>query len=228
MDSTFLSRTQLLDFEHPQICHLIDERGWARLPGAHRVGAIYGFVRDEIGFGYNCGDAISASRVLADGYGQCNTKTTLLMALLRGSGVPSRFHGATIHKRLQKGIVDGLFYQLAPENIIHSWAEVLAENRWVGLDGLRLRVHNRDGPFLGYGVGTDDLADPPIDWVGEDTAIQTTGINHDFGVFQDPDAFYAKHGANLSGAKAWLFRNLIRHMMNRRVKTIRMTAAESR
>jgi len=46
------------------------------------------------------------------------------MALLRGVGIPCRFHGATIHKQLQVGIVTGLRYRLAPTNIVHSWAKV--------------------------------------------------------------------------------------------------------
>jgi hypothetical protein len=172
--------------------------------------------------------------VLADGYGQCNTKTTLLMALLRAVGVPCRIHGATIHKRLQKGVVTGLFYWLAPRSIIHSWAEVRLGDRWIALEGvivdrrylagLRAHVADRRGAFLGYGVGTDNLGAPPIDWRGEDTAIQMTGIDADLGTFDDPDAFYAAHGANLSGIKDWLFRRWIRHRMNRRVAAIRACA----
>lgn len=50
--------------------------------------AKYNFVRDEILFGYNADDTILASRVLAEGYGQCNTKGTLFMALLRGADIP--------------------------------------------------------------------------------------------------------------------------------------------
>ncbi|MFT5529960.1 MAG: transglutaminase-like putative cysteine protease, partial [Alteromonadaceae bacterium] len=45
-------------------------------------------------------DDISASDVLADGYGQCNTKGNLLMALLRGLGIQCRFQGFTIDQQL--------------------------------------------------------------------------------------------------------------------------------
>ena len=73
--------------------------------------------------------------MLADGYGQCNTKTTLLMALLRGSGVGCRIHGATIDKELQHGVMVRPLYWFAPASIIHTWAEVLVGGRWVGLEG---------------------------------------------------------------------------------------------
>ena len=231
METLHLNPTTLLDFQHPRIEALITERRWRELPQQDQIGAVYDFVRDEIGFGYNTSDDIPASTVLADGYGQCNTKTTLLMALLRGVGVRCRFHGATIHKRLQKGVVNGVFYCLAPESIVHSWAEVFVADRWVGLegvildraylDGLRSSVHPTGGNFLGYGVGTNDLAHPPIAWRGTDTEIQATGINRDFGVYDDPDSFYSEHGANLSGPRGWLFRHVVRHSMNRNVGSIR-------
>jgi hypothetical protein len=120
----YLEPTALLDYRHPSLRKLIDARGWADLDATEGIGAVYTFVRDEITFGYNAADDVPASAVLADGYGQCNTKTTLLMALLRGIGVPVRFHGATVHKSLQRGVVKELPYRLAPADIIHSWAEV--------------------------------------------------------------------------------------------------------
>jgi len=74
-----------------------------------KVKTIYNFVRDEIKFGNNVSDDISASQVLKDGYGQCNTKATLLMALLRATDVPNRIHGFTIDKTLQKGAITGIW-----------------------------------------------------------------------------------------------------------------------
>ena len=79
--------TDLLDFESPKLQKLISERRWQALPEFERIGAIYDFVRNEIKFGYNESDNLPASRVLEDGIGQCNTKGTLLMALL----TPARF-----------------------------------------------------------------------------------------------------------------------------------------
>jgi hypothetical protein len=48
-----------------------------------------------------------------------------------------------------------------------------------------------------------------------------TGINHDYGIFDSPDAFYAKHGANLSGPRRMLYTYAIRHLMNATVARIR-------
>ena len=223
--------TPLLDYRNESIQQLVIQRAWRSLAEHERIGAVYNFVRDEIAFGYNESDDLPASRVLADGIGQCNTKGTLLMALLRAVGVACRFHGFTINKRLQKGAITGLAYWLAPRSIIHSWVEVWVADRWVRLEGfildhaylsaLQQRFADHRGPFCGYGVATPDLQCPAVEWRGTDTFIQKDGINHDFGLFDSPDAFYAEHGANLSGLKRWLYQRVVRHCMNRNVDGIR-------
>ena len=222
--------TRLLDFTHPAIEGLVVQRGWRQLAPFERIGAVYDFVRNEIAFGYNEGDELPASRVLADGIGQCNTKSTLLMALLRAVGIPCRFHGFTIDKPLQKGAITGLAYWLAPQRIIHSWVEIGLESRWIALEGFILdapylaslqRRFPQARRFCGYGAATPDLSAPGVEWQGKDTYIQKEGIADDFGIFDSPDAFYARHGSNLSGLKRWLYERVIRHAMNRNVARIR-------
>ena len=224
-----LNATPLLNYQHPEVQSLLATRGWPTLPMQQRIGAIYDFVRNEIAFGYNAADALAASQVLADGHGQCNTKSILLMALLRGAGIPCRLHGFTIYKRLQRGAVTGLAYWLAPQHILHSWVEVPLGERWVNLEGFILdapylhSVQRRfgNGAFCGYGVATEDLACPSVEWHGEDTYIQRTGISADLGVFTDPDSFYARYPGNLSGWRAWLFQRVIRQQLNRTVAKVR-------
>lgn len=232
-DARLLAPTTLLDFRHPALERWVRERGLTRpeIGPRERISTIYRFVRDEIAFGYNASDDLTASRVLADGYGQCNTKTTLLMALLRASGIPCRFHGATVKKALQRGVVPELVYPLAPASILHGYAEVWFDGAFRALegvildvaylDGLRRVFPSVEGAFLGYGAGTCSLGSPPNEWEGSDTFIQRTGIDADFGTYDSPDAFYAEHGTNLRGPKAWLYRAVVRHAMNRRVARIR-------
>jgi len=94
----YLKETLLLDYNHPSIKNLIQQKEWLKLSDIEKVKQIYNFVRDEIQFGYNSSDSIPASTVLNNGYGQCNTKATLLMALLRAVKIPTRLHGFTIDK----------------------------------------------------------------------------------------------------------------------------------
>lgn len=225
-----LAATPILNFDHPIIARLVQDRKWHSLPTHERIGAVYDFVRNEIAFGYSRSDDISATDVLADGFGQCNTKGTLLMALLRAVGVRCRLHGFTIHKVLQRGVIPELVYPITPEEIIHSWVEVETESGWVNLEGFILDAtfltalqssFSRTPSLCGYGAGTDCLQAPPVEWTGGDTYIQETGIVQDFGTFATPDDFYAKHQQSFSFVKGLLYRQFIRHWMNARVRRIR-------
>jgi transglutaminase-like putative cysteine protease len=227
----YLKETPILNLSHSSIGILVEQRGWLNLPEYERIAQLYDFVQNEIVFGYNQSDELCASQVLADGYGQCNTKATLLMALLRKCNIACRFHGFTIHKQLQKGAITGLFYHLAPTNIIHSWVEIWHENKWINLEGfildlayltsLQNHFPTQNGAFCGYGVATTNLQKPEVEWQGKDTYIQKDGINHDFGVFDAPDDFYQQHGSNLSGIKRFLYVHFVRKWMNRTVHKIR-------
>ena len=231
ISKTFLLETPMLNFNHCRIQALVERRKWRHLSQYDAIGAIYKFVRDEIYFGYNADDRLSASQVLADGYGQCNTKGTLLMALLRAVGVSTRFHGFTIYNELQKGAIPGYLIAFAPRRIIHSWVEVLLNDHWINLEGYIIdqpflnKVQNKFAhqyqQFSGYAIATKCLASPEIEWKGEDTYIQREGIADDFGVYAHPDDFYNTHGTNLSGIKKILFRYLLRHIINLNVKKIR-------
>ncbi len=232
-NQTNLAETRMLDFHSRPIARLLEARKWRELPLQARIGAVYDFVRDEIAFGYNARDTLPASAVLADGYGQCNTKATLLMALLRGVGVPCVLHGFTIHKSLQRGVVPEAIYWMAPRNILHSWVEVEVEGRWVTLEGFILdrpvlnelqRAFPDRNSLCGYGAGTDCLQAPRVDWTGQDTFIQSTGINQDFGLYDSPDAFFADHQQELTGLRGLFFRTIARHWMNRRVGAMRRGA----
>ena len=122
-----------------------------------------------------------------------------------------------------------LVYPLAPRNILHSWVEVQYEGAWVDLEGFILDqgiLRSLQTHFQGrknicaYGAGTSNLTAPDVTWRGESTYIQRSGINHDFGVFDAPDAFYQTH-RQLLGMRGFIYRRVIRHWMNRRVANIR-------
>ena len=176
-------------------------------------------------------DGVPASRVLADGYGQCNTKGTLFMALLRACGIPCRVHGFTIDKKLQKGAMTGVVYRNAPQNVFHSWVEVCLEDQWYELEAfildsdylhrLQKKYSDCTGAFCGYGVAVKDFQHPTIDFDRNNTYIQSEGINQDFGVYDSPDELLREHHQEMSALKAFMYRNLGRHLMNRNVRKIR-------
>lgn len=231
MDKKYLEETPMLNFSEITIQNLINKRQWKTLDEFNRIREIYNFVRDEILFGYNVSDDIPASKVLNDGFGQCNTKGTLFMALLRVCDVPCRIHGFTIDKKLQKGAMTGIVYKTAPKNVLHSWVEVLYKDKWYELEGVildkmyleKLQKINSDcrGQFCGYGVAVKNLQNPQIEWNVNNTYIQSEGINNDFGVYSSPDELLNDHTQEMTAFKNFLYKNFGRHLMNRNVKRIR-------
>ena len=227
----YLRETPMLNYGSAPIQALIHERNWSELPETERVRAIYNFVRAEMLFGYNIDDNIPASRVLADGFGQCNTKGTLFMALLRACGIPCRAHGFMIDKKLQKGAMTGIVYRNAPQEILHSWVEVLLDRRWYELEGfildkgylesLQAAYPKCTGAFCGYGVAVKDFQHPVVDFDRNDTYIQSEGITRDLGIYDCPDDLLQEHSQAMSAPKAFAYRHIGRHLMNRNVKKIR-------
>lgn len=227
----YLRETSMLNFSAINIERLIKDRLWRKADEYNRIKQIYNYVRDEILFGYNTDDSIPASKVLADGYGQCNTKGTLFMALLRGVDIPCRVHGFTIDKKLQKGAMTGIVYKNAPQNIFHSWVEVYLDGIWYELEAFILdkeylsQLQNINpaclGAFCGYGVAVKDFHNPVIDFDRNNTYIQSEGITQDFGVFDCPDDLLKKHHQEMSFLKAFLYRNFGRYLMNHNINKIR-------
>ena len=228
----YLKETALLNYSCFLIKDLINDKKWNELDDFNKINKTYLFVRDEILFGYNVSDSISASQVLIDGYGQCNTKGILFMALLRALNIPCRIHGFTIDKRLQKGAMTGLVYKSAPNNVLHSWVEVFYQDVWYELEAfildkkylnkLQEKFKNCNGTFCGYGVAVKDFRHLNIDWNKNNTYIQSEGINNDFGIFDSPDELFKIHRQEMSCFKEFLYKNLGRHLMNRNVSRIRI------
>lgn len=227
----YMQETTMLDYSNPCIQNLIEIKHWKEQDKFDCLKNIYKFVRDDIAFGYNVDDHIPASQVLEDGYGQCNTKGTLFMALLRACRIPCRVHGFTIDKQLQKGVMSGFIYKSAPHNILHSWVEVYFEHQWYELEAfildkkylskLQKQFANCTGSFCGYGISVKDFRHPIIDFDRNNTYIQSEAINQDFGVYDSPDELLQNHHQEMSGIKAFAYRHLGRHLMNRNVEKVR-------
>lgn len=221
----------MIDYSNAKIQQLIEQRKWMEFSEFERLKSIYNFVRDEILFGYNTDDSIPASKVLTDKYGQCNTKGTLFMALLRACGIPCRVHGFTIDKKLQKGAMTGIVYKNAPNHIFHSWVEVYSEGKWYELEGfildkdylqkLRAKFSDCSGNFCGYGVAVKDFKNHTVDFDRNSTYIQSEGINQDFGIYDSPDELLKDHRQEMSKIKEFAYRHFGRHLMNHNVKKIR-------
>ncbi len=231
MENRYLRKTRMLNYDNESIRNLVKERRWNTLDEYQKIGAIYDFVRNEILFGYNRSDLLPAEEVLSDGYGQCNTKATLLMTLLRAVGIPCRLHGSEVEKHFQKGVTSGIVAALAPDTIVHTWAEVFYQGQWIALEGVitdeayvravkELYKENK-GRFAHCAISVPDLNSLSLEWAGKDLFVQNESVVKDYGVFDDPDTFFEKHPQTWSKVKDFAYVHYGRKKMNRTVRKIR-------
>lgn len=186
MNENLTAETKMVNYNSPTIQKLIHARNWNTLNRYDQIKSIYDFVQNEILLGFNCSDTLTAEQVLFDGYGQCNTKATLLMALLRGVGIPCRIHGFEVSKHFQRGILNPLIFALAPEQIVHTWVEVYYDGKWLALEGvitdqlyfeaIKAKHKGFQGEFQQYAIATEDLGHLSIDWQGDHTYVQSAAI----------------------------------------------------
>ncbi|MGF7050072.1 hypothetical protein J2T13_004595 [Paenibacillus sp. DS2015] len=230
--NTYLQETQLLNYSHPMIEQLIESNQWRKIDSLQQqISEVYNFVRNEIKFGYNRGDALTATEILGDGLGQCNTKGILLMALLRGIGVPCRIQGFTIDKKMQKGALNGVAYTLAPAKIIHAYTEILYNNEWLALEGVivddkllsqtKKHLSEQGDKWIGYGVSVKKEEGFNTCFNGKSTFIQFASVIDHLGTFDSPDELFLQYSNNKLKFKMWIFNTFLRKGMNTNLQNIR-------
>lgn len=227
----YLKDTIMLNYHAQEIVSLIDAQKWNELSDFDKIGAIYNYVQNHILLGYNKYDNLTAKQVLKDGYGQCNTKATLLMALLRAVGIFCRLHGTKVTKVFQRSLMPKIMARLAPPLIVHTWAEVLYNGEWLSLEGvitdkayiagLQKLYPAHKGNFFDYAVAVKDFSNLQIDWIGENTTVQQQAVVEDLGVFDSPDEFYSKYKQTYRGIKKFTYENIGRKIMTKKVAKIR-------
>lgn len=231
MNQKYVSATDMLNYQAAEIQTLIEGRGWRACSDFKKIEAVYDFVQNEILFGFNENDNLTAAQVLSDGIGQCNTKATLLMALLRGVNVPCRLHAFQVDKDFQKGATSGLVSILAPRLIVHTWVEVFYKNTWLALEGVILdkaylgavqkKFPCAGNEFYAYAIATSSFSQPAVDWTGTDTYIQKEAIVSDLGLFDSPDVFFEDHRQDLCRLKQFFYVCIGSKIMTRNVSRIR-------
>jgi transglutaminase-like putative cysteine protease len=232
----WLVNTPLLQFDHPKI-RLLAKR-LTQLKATPLQGAIacFSYVR-AMPFGCiaDC-TGTSALGVLRAGRGDCHTKSTLMLALLRSLRIPSRMRFVTMKPDFLFGLAD-----LDGHPIEHAYTEVLLDGEWRAVDSyvvdprLAVAAQTRlkiEGRKLGYGMHRDGT----IHWNGHTSAFGQFSTDdpdsmplHDWGAFDDPYQFYSsvayvRERLSLAGRLKWM---IGARMVNRRVNQLRDEAGAS-
>ena len=153
------------------------------------------------------------------------------MALLRAVGVPCRLHGTKVTKVFQRSLMPKIMAKLAPPLIVHTWAEVYYNGEWLSLEGvitdkayisgLQKKFPDYNGKFFDYAVAVKDFSNLQIDWKGENTTVQQQAVIKDIGVYDTPDDFYAVYKQEYRGIKKFMYENIGRKIMTKKVVKIR-------
>ncbi|WGH78445.1 transglutaminase-like domain-containing protein [Jannaschia ovalis] len=225
----------LADFETSTVRERAASLTRGAVTAREKLERLFPFVRDDIAFGFPPGgDLVAASETLRLGYGQCNTKATLLLALCKTCGIPARIHFSLIRKDIQKGFFTGLAYRLLPEELSHSWIEVELEGRWRRIDTFindlplfhaAKRALRSRGWQTGYSLALGDgeaSADLNLD---HEAFQQMDAVTRDNGTWDDPADYYASpHYRNRPGLLRLMAYRLMIGRINKRVRALRLTA----
>jgi hypothetical protein len=106
--------------------------------------ALHDYVREHVKFGFGkYFDAGKPDEILACGFGHCNPKSRLLVALFRAAGLDSCQHFVVLPKRILQGALPASRYWMIPPELSHSYVEVRIEGAWYAIDS-----HIVDTPLL--------------------------------------------------------------------------------
>ena len=228
----WLKGTQLLDLDDPKLRIQAMRITQLASSATQKAVFIHDFVK-SLPFGCVAAfDHVPAAAVLRAGRGDCHTKGTLFVALLRAAGVPARLRFVSLSSKFLAGIID-----IPQGNITHAVGEVYLSGRWVQTDTYvtdkqfemrALRKLNERGLRVGLGIHVN--ADR--NWSGQEASHAQYSEEdpsslplRDLGVAHDPKYFYSDR-SNQERQLGWTTRlkwMLVAAVVNRRVEKIRLS-----
>lgn len=197
-----------------------------------RLEKLFYYVRDDIAFGFHPEtDYLTATEIIHRRVGQCNNKSTLLLALCRAIDIPAKIHFSLIKKEIQQGLFRGMIFRLMPKYISHSWVDVEVNGRLVRLDS-----YINDAPFYysakeqlakeqldtGYSVACSS-GESSIDFnIHEEKFVQMDAVTDDHGAYDEPADYYKTklYNNNVNPLKMLIYR-LNLPSINHRVELLR-------
>lgn len=227
--------TRLLDLDDPKL--RIQAMSLTQLSDTdtQKVIAIHNFIK-SLPFGCVAAfDHVPAAGVLRSGYGDCHTKGTLFVAMLRRVGLPARLRFVSLTSAFLFGIIE-----TNKSTVIHAIGEVFLDGRWIQTDTYVTdtwleeeaeKLLIQQGRKLGYGIHIDGARqwDAFNDAYGQSAASDPDSMPiKDWGVAHDPEHFYSS-AEHPSMKLSWLTRakwRVAASLVNRRTQQLRGPTGE--
>ncbi|MFH1349819.1 MAG: transglutaminase-like domain-containing protein [Pseudomonadota bacterium] len=134
IDKIYLLPTSIIDSDHKSVVqHAVDTIGDNRKDAIEKAVLLYYAVRDGIWYDpyypFHLPEHYRASNILASGRGYCVCKASLLCALGRACGIPSRVGFADVKNHLStKQLIESMGSNLF---VYHGFVEFHLEGKWV-------------------------------------------------------------------------------------------------
>jgi len=157
---------------------------------------VYEFVRDEILFDFLPEiDDISPEEVFQLRRGQCNNKSILFFEILKRLEFDAVVHFSTIDKRIHRGFFPTFLLFFVPNQIGHSWIEVMVDGKMVILDGFINDQRLFQGSVIRNQQKNWDIGHSVASWtcgassefsLENDSYVQMEGVIEDLGTTINP------------------------------------------
>lgn len=220
------------DYENPVIINKANELTTGLSTTEEKLEKLFYYVRDEIAFGFHPEtDHLTASEIVKRKMGQCNNKSTVMLALCQALGIPAKIHFSLIKKEIQQGLFTGFVFDHMPKFISHSWIDVELDGRTVRLD-----AYINDAPFylnakeqlkkeqmdVGYSVACSS-GESSMDFdIEEEKFVQMDAVTDDHGTYDEPADYYATklYGNKVNPVKTAIYKMALPRI-NGRVEALR-------
>ena len=129
----YTAASTLLDYNHERVQEFIHQHTHADMTDQEKAIALYMAVRD--GWRYTASqifltqEAWICSNIMERPEGHCLDKAILLVACLRGAGIPARLHLAKVKNHIA---AERMIAQLGTDELTpHGMVDVYLDNRWI-------------------------------------------------------------------------------------------------
>lgn len=129
----FLNITPSLDYNKSNVKNKALEIVTDTSNNTEKALSIFNWMKDNIKF---AADATlpRASKTLKRGFGACNGRSTLHIALLRAVDIPARMGFAYLKSELLEPIIPSFLFGRFPPKIGHVWTECYLDDKWISCE----------------------------------------------------------------------------------------------
>jgi hypothetical protein len=185
--SSNLMGTTILDIHHDEITSLAATLSRSHLSGLQLLQNAHVHIVKTLHPVYSVNEWQPASATLRKGRGSCSQRTTVLEAIARAAGIPTRVHAFA---------VKGSFWYprfrftrpFIPKSILLVWPQFYVSDKWLDFDEIHVPVEQMaaetKGRFTNHGESIfEAVQSKPVDFLGKTCGLACSRPEYDLSKF---------------------------------------------